>query len=299
MPFDEYLFNFNASSFVSGPWWATDIDRVVTCPATFALKKILGAESAGSQDFQRSEKVAIGTRVHTWLRRALGGAPEFAAFEYSEEAKRALKAAAEETEKDLEARFQQEGVALPLWWKSALRKAVFNAWRCLPPLAAMAPRRFFAMEYPIRREIETESGPLKIEGRIDLVFSDHPGIENSPVEIIDFKTGKAAPPTMSHLDRGKGFQFAAYFLMAKAAGASSARVEMIRPGQPLAGVFNDTHEAELKRKMAALARVQRNRDFGQLGSLVAQWGPCESLPMATSPINPRVLERKAALRAET
>ena len=299
IPFDEYLFNFGGSSFVSEEWSPSDLDTAATSPATFALKKILDAESNADRDFIRSEKQAIGRNVHRWLRQALAGGCEFSPFRYSDEARRALKEAAKKSEMELEERFRREGMALPLWWKSALRKAVWNAWHCLSPLAGLDAGNagfFFVMEYSIRREIRTGEGTLKLGGRVDLLLADHPMLEDAAVRIIDFKTGKSAPPTLGSLDSGKGFQFAAYFLMAKAAGASSVNVGVIRPAAGFALVFRDGDEAELRRKMAALARVQRDLNFGQLGPIVAQWAPCESLPMATTPISPRILERKAALR---
>ncbi len=296
LPFDEYLFNFGGSSFVSGKWSPAELDAAAISPATFALRKILGAESAGNGEFLRNERHAVGRRVHRWLGQALGGGADFAPFEYSPEARRALKEAARQTERDLADRFRMEGATLPLWWKSALRKAVWNAWACLPPLAGLQPGRFFAMEYTILREVATDGGNMKLEGRIDLLLADRPLLEDAALEVIDFKTGRAAPPTLSTLDRGKGFQFAAYFLMMKAAGASSVDVEVVRPKDGLLTVFRNADERELRRKLGGLARMQRGLDFGQLGPMVAQWTVCETLPMATTPISPRTLERKAALR---
>ncbi len=292
IPFDEYLFNFRGSSFVPGEWSATDLDKAARTPATFAIRKIFGAESAG--EFLRDERSAVGGRAHEWLREALGGGIEFAAFHPSA---RLAVAVAERAETDLAERFGRERLALPLWWKSALRKAAWNAWRCLAALPAGGG--FFLMEYTLNGDIATSGGPLKLRGRVDLLLSDRPAVESAAVQVIDFKTGKSKPPTLSRLDKGEGFQFAAYFLLAKEAGAASASVGIVRPAGGFSPVFGEGDEMELRIKAGALAALQSNLDFGQLGPLVAEWGASEDLPMATTPISPRVLEAKAALRAFT
>jgi hypothetical protein len=260
------------------------------------LKTILDAESDANGDFVRNEKHALGWQVHRWLSEALGRTGVYTPFHFSERVKEELKGAASATERELEERFEKEGMALPLWWRSALRKAAWMGWGCLKPLAKLGEGSFFVAEYSLAREIETAEGGLRLEGRMDLALSDKAGFEGAAVLIIDFKTGRSAPPSMATLDQGKGFQFAAYYLMAKKAGAESVRVALINPTKDLKDVFGEGDEAELQRKIGALARVQNELDFGQAGPMNARWGACEVLPMATSWISARTLERKAALR---
>ena len=79
------------------------------------------------------------------------------------------------------------------------------------------------------------------------------------------------------------------------AGRRAGAVLAIHPDRGEEEVFADEDETELRARMARLARLQRDLKFGQLGPLLAEWGASESLPMTTTPIDPRVLDQKANL----
>ena len=295
IPFDRYLFNFHESGYEASWWSATDLDAALTRPATFALKEIFDAESSQASAFERAENWLVGRLTHAWLAQVLGGRGELAPFGMPGDPVERLEQQLEKTERDIASLFASENLPLPLWWKSALRKSAWVARHSLAAVRENGGARWFSMEKNLRGQIETPDGALKVKGRIDLLFADQADLKGASLRIIDFKTGAAKAPTLAQLQNGNGFQFAAYFLMAKSLGAARVRVLMIHPDRGEEEVFADEDETELRARMARLARLQRDLKFGQLGPLLAEWGASESLPMTTTPIDPRVLDQKANL----
>jgi hypothetical protein len=144
--------------------------------------------------------------------------------------------------------------------------------------------------------VQTPAGPLLLKGRIDILIGDRPEIRGANVRIFDFKTGRGAAPTVGTVAQGQGAQFAAYYLMARDAGAAEAIVGIIKPEERAREVFSRTHEEALRAWFGVLAELRRTLRFGQLGPLVFDYGACETLPMATAPIAPEILKQKAGLQ---
>lgn len=294
-PFDRYLFDFHESRIQPGAWPATRLDLALTCPATFALREIFHAEAVQGSGFQRGEGSAVGAHAHAWLARALGGGEELQPFR-PQAAREALEREIAATRRMMRAQFAREGLALPLWWETCLRKAAWAARRCLAPLAAeFETGWFFAMEKTLRESVDTAAGALELKGRVDLLLADSAALENARLVIVDFKTGKSDAPSLTTLARGSGWQFAAYFLMGKNLTAREVAAGIIRPGGVNLAVFADADESSLREAAAPLARMQRGLCFGRRGPLVTEFGACERLPLATTPANPETLEQKAAL----
>ena len=292
-PFDRYLFNFHESQSEPNAWSATRLDLAVTCPATFAMREIFHAEAVQNSGFHRSEGAAIGTQVHRWLAAALGGREELQPFRFAS-SREALEREIAKTLREKTAQFEREGLALPLWWETCLRKAAWSARRCVAPLSDFADGWFCALEKNLLETVETSAGPLRLKGRVDLLLADNATLKNGRIFVVDFKTGKSDIPTPASLDRGNGHQFSAYFLMAKNLGAKSVSVGIIKPDGANFAAFSDEHESFLRQAAAPFSRMQRDKVFGRRGPLVAEWGACERLPLATVPIDPEVLEQKAA-----
>ncbi len=295
VPFDSYLFDFSGSKIECEAWSATDLDAATVTPATFALKVLFGAEATVGRTFSREEGVAIGNRVHRWLGRILGGGDGLAqpAPEGQDAAKLAREM--ENARKELEEWFAAEGMAVPIWWETSLRKTGWAARRCLREVRVWLEGQYCATEQTLAVRVQTAAGMLPLKGRVDIVISDRPEIEGSRVRVFDFKTGRTAAPTMGTLDAGKGMQFAAYYLMARDAGALEAVVGIIKPEARAQDVFQVANEAELRARFGRLAELARSLRFGRLGPLVSEYGVCETLPLATVPIDPAILEQKAEL----
>ena len=294
MPFDRYLFNFHETKLEPGAWSATDLDKAIACPATFALRELFGA--AAAEPLFRGEGAAVGNRAHRWLGCILGlrdhlAAPEPAA---DDDAKLARELAA--AHRELEQWYGAENMTVPLWWETCLRKTAWAARRCLREVRrALDGARFCAMEQKLAVTVRTPAGPLLLKGRIDILIGDCPEIAGARVRIFDFKTGRGAAPTLASLAKGQGAQFAAYYLMARDAGATEAVIGIIKPEDRARDVFGAADEADLRAHFGLLAELRRTLRFGMRGALVSEHGVSETLPMATVAIDPAILEQKAGL----
>ena len=54
-------------------------------------------------------------------------------------------------------------------------------------------------------------------------------------------------------------------------------------------------EEAIRGQFGMFANLWRDLRFGRRGPLVSDYGVCETLPLATAPIDPAILEQKAGL----
>ncbi|MGA3170832.1 MAG: PD-(D/E)XK nuclease family protein [Chthoniobacteraceae bacterium] len=292
-PFDRYMFNFNETKLEPGAWTATNLDMAITKPATFALLEFF--DVARREPFMRGEGAVVGGRAHAWLGRILGVRDHLAppGDPAGDEAK--LKAEFAAARRELEEWYTAEDLRMPIWWETCLRKTAWAARRCLREVRGRLDGRYCAMEQSLAVTVQTPRGPLPLKGRIDILISDRPEISGAQVRIFDFKTGRGATPTLTTLGSGNGAQFAAYYLMARDAGAAEAIVGIIKPEERAREIFTPADEEVLRAHFGLFAEMRHTFRFGRLGPLVDERGKCEELPMATAPIDPAILEQKAGL----
>ncbi len=295
MPFDRYHFDFNETKLTIGAWSATDLDKAITCPATFALKSLFDAETTAGWSPSRNEGTVMGSYAHRWLGAALGLSDQLAPPRPIADAEARMLRELAAARIEIEGWFRAEGLPVPLWWETCLRKTAWAARRCLREVREWVDGKYCAVEQQIALNVRTPSGPLLLKGRIDILISDQAGIRGANVHLFDFKTGRSKAPTLSTLAQGSGGQFAAYYLMARDAGAASAVIGIIKPDERASTVFDAAEEEALRARMGVLADLQRSLRFGQAGVKNPDYGACEALPLATSPIDPAILTRKAEL----
>jgi hypothetical protein len=72
-------------------------------------------------------------------------------------------------------------------------------------------------------------------------------------------------------------------------------IGIIKPEDHARIVFGAEHEEQLRARFGVLAELRRTLRFGRQGPLVSEHEVCETLPLATTPIDPAVLEQKAGL----
>jgi hypothetical protein len=290
MPFDRYQFNFNETKLEPGPWSATDLDQAITSPATFALRELFDAQSTVSTSFTRAEGAAVGNRAHQWLGRILSSRDQSSGDDAS------LTREHTAARRELEQWYAAEDLPLPIWWETCLRKTAWAARRCLREVrGCIDPSHHCTLEHKLAVAIQTPAGPLLLKGRLDILISDRPGLPGAHVRIFDFKTGRRSTPTLATLAQGYGAQFAAYYVMARDAGAVSVTIGIIKPEEPARDVFSTADEQPLRDFFTALAGLSTNLRFGRRGPLVSDYGICESLPLATVPIDPAILDQKTSL----
>jgi len=295
MPFDSYQFNFGGSKIECEAWSATDLDAAAVTPATFALNTLFGAESTVGKTFSRGEAAAVGNRAHRWLGHILGGGEGLAAPPPERDDDAKLEREMEMARRELEEWYAAEGMTVPIWWLTCLRKTRWAARRCLREAREWLDGQLCATEQTLAVRVQTPAGTLPLKGRVDLLISDQPQITGARVRIFDFKTGRTAVPTLGTLGNGKGAQFGAYYLMARDAGAAEAVVGIIKPETRAQDVFGGEAEVELRARFGVLVELAQTLRFGRLGPLVSEYGVRETLPMATTPIDPAVLKQKAGL----
>ncbi len=295
MPFDRYQFSFHESKIEFGAWSATALDKAIACPATFALEQIFDAEATVDWTPARSEGMAVGSRAHKWLRRIIGLSDHLSPTAPARSDAERLAAQLGEARSELETWYGAEGLPLPIWWETCLRKTAWATGRCLREVRASLDGGFSAMEQTLAVSVRTAAGPLPLKGRIDLLISDRAELAGARVRMFDFKTGRGGTPTVSTLQSGEGAQFAAYYLMARDAGAAEAMIGIIKPEARAEEVFANGDEPALRAHFALLAELWRNKRFGRRGPLFDEYKTCETLPLATVPIDPAILEQKAGL----
>jgi hypothetical protein len=295
MPFDRYQFNYHESRLEPGPWAATKLDEAVTLPATFALRELFGAESTAIWEPARAEAQAVGNRAHGWLARILALSGQLSAASPAAEDERKLAREMGAARRELEEWFGAEGLTIPMWWQTCLRKTEWATRRCLREVRAVMEGRLCAMERSMTVVVRTPAGLLPLKGRIDIMICDQPEMRGAKVQMFDFKTGRSDVPTLATLEKGKGAQFAAYYLMARDAGAAEAMIGIIKPEERAQAVFGPDDEERLRARFGMLAELRQTLRFGQLGPLVSEHEVTETLPLATTPIDPAILKQKAGL----
>ena len=325
-PFDEYFFNFIA---LTGPdelpwaeaWSAGQLDSAWNRPASFALEQIFGSQPwhDDHHSLVRGESWVVGRLVHRWLHVALDATREprrLTADDWARALTQGLTRARSETEDGLRARLAPPDhqppsaallASLPLWWESVLRKAVWATRRCLETLAETAAAQgdvpvWLGMNQSLQAELATASGPLRLRAQCDVVLRDRPELAGAVCQLIDIRTG-ATPAgvasSASQLAQGKGLHAVATLLLAVATGAEpdQSRAGSIHPdSKDLSLAASDVTQLA-KPALERLARQQRSLVFGQKGVLVDahSHGQAETLPLATSPVEPAVLAAKASI----
>ncbi len=313
--FDEYGFNFEGlTSPDELPWtdaWSVrDLETAWTHPATFALKQIFGVSSgqAEGRELLRGEGWMVGRLVHQWVPAALGGG-----FEPREMTPRDWQAALDEglaaARRGTEAVLNEAlgggaagatDSALPLWWRSTLRKADWAARRCLEGLAATAAdgqAGWLTLNRRFHGDVGTATGLLRLQASCDVVLSSAPLLDAASCQMIDLRTGSAAArsPTAGSFEQGQGLNLAALMSLALREGAlpGQTRVGIVHPDVVHPDLLPAAAVGAAAFALERLAQQQRSLHFGQ-GVAAGAQRDGETLPFATVPIDPSVLARKLA-----
>ncbi|MDZ4788187.1 MAG: PD-(D/E)XK nuclease family protein [Blastochloris sp.] len=275
LPFDEYLFSYSSSG--ERAWSVTTLENALQRPATFALKQFFDVESVEAQKFKRSENWILGTLVHEWLR---------------------LLVKAKDTseintiENNLKKKYLPDIASNSIWWRIIFDQARWAVKSCWGQLTVTSSKDDVQAELPIAGTITTESGLLKLSGRLDLVMRNQSDWSDSTAKIIDFKTGKTDIPSSAQMQRGEGLQFAAYLALANVLGAREVSLLCINPRINFKGVLSLGDLGAALEGLALVATLQHSPVFGMRGSLFNQHKMTEQLPLATVPIEPTILDKK-------
>lgn len=269
------------------------IERAIADPAELWFEGVLGSTRTDWSPLGRARRKALGSLAHALLARALRGPPAEGNFRQRLPEPEVRRRLAEAIATWREERPRDR------YWESFAAELTEVASVLLGKAYALGGGPFVATEItlPANAELQLpEVGPLRLAGRMDLVWSDRPQWEGADIDIVDFKTGADARLTAAAMARGASLQLGLYLAAARALGAAGGRVWMVKPdASPSAGVGLGELPAALQ---PALQRLARHFATGRVGALTPdrnEYARGFEWPLACAPIRYSVLARKFAV----
>ena len=276
---------------------ATDWEKALSSPALVWMRRLLGVVASDESD-ETPWSLAAGQWVHAWLR-AISDAEGPNAFARLPPPERI---AARVLDRALAFR-ERVGAILrtcertaPEWWLSAWQQALHVAERLARRIAAVEGRAHLATEWKFDDTAIPvgESAALHVHGRVDLILTTSPGIEDA--WIVDFKTGSRKALSAKTLSGGDGLQLALYTLALHQRGAGEVGASVLTPDLELtAPQLMLADFTALPALWRGLLEMQERGVFGMLGPLRSEFSFHANHPLATLAIDEEVLEEKWAL----
>ena len=305
----EYDFAFRGPAPVVPTLSVSDFENLLSAPALVWIKKYLGVRAP--EEDASVWNSSTGKWIHDWLARIAGDSGKsFARLPAPGEIDDRICAAAREKRAEVTRLCQGAGRAVPDWWESGHRHALFLARTLGEKLAAIDDWPWLAAEWTIDEALSvpvSEDRALTFRGRIDLLLARSAPAEGSlaaeQLWIVDHKTG-AKKPLSSGADvekrqaalrkkllDGTALQLGLYALAAQTLGARETWVSILSPlVRPLEPQLAGSDIAAEKDIFGELARMQATGQFGMHGVLRSAFRFTEDYPLATLTIDPDVLE---------
>ncbi len=291
IPFNEYFYSADSEKTRPGRLPARLVERAVTDPVELWYEAVLGVRRIEWAPLTRGRKKAVGQLAHRLLAQALRGLPaegDFCEVPTAEESRLKLDAAL----KALRSQWPNDR-----YWDSFHAELTQVASALLTKVQPLAAGRFAVLEWSPPRAVLLPvpgDGALHVYGRIDLALSDRPQWDGSDVVLVDFKTGADKPISVKKMSRGESLQLGLYLAMARALGARSGRVWLIKPD----GTSDSALEMEqLDAALRPLKQIHRHINTGRYGQLTVDrtdYTYGYVLPLACAPIARAILVEKFA-----
>jgi len=297
--FDEYLFNFSSLDLKADAWPASDLQRAISAPGTFALRQLFGLRRTWDRRFERDGRRTLGVTLHDLmkviLRHPLG--------DLFKEGLGDLRQSSELKQSSGPNAYRYItkialGWNLPpedTWWQSVIAKAAHLVDGMSQKVVdRLADFPYGISEYSSGDKIVPEL-QLFLKGRFDLLLANVDHIDGADIVIIDFKTTNSI--RRLNADTGEGFQIIAYTLLAKEMGAAHCGQFVFTPAG--AKELDLTNKAdEIIAKLNELSWIQETHCFGHAPLLRQEFAINEALPLATLTIPVWVLRKKRALMVQ-
>jgi hypothetical protein len=297
--FDEYLFNFSNLDLKPDAWPASELQKAIAAPGTFAFRQLFGLRRTWDRRFERDGRRTLGITLHNLmkviLRNPLGDLFRAGLGDLRQSS--GLRESGGPNAYRYITKIAQ-GWNLPPedpWWQSIIAKAAHL-------VEGMSQKVADRLEYFPYGISEYSSGdkivpepPLFLKGRFDLLLANVDQIDGAEIVIIDFKTTNSI--RRFNPDTGEGFQIVAYTLLATVMGAARCAQLVFTP----AGVTKltlDNGADEILAKLHELAWIQETLCFGHAPLLKQDFAINEAMPLATLTIPVWVLRQKRALMVE-
>ena len=287
-PFDDYFLSDPGGASTPSRLSASQIERAIKDPATLWFDAVLGVRRVEWRPFSRARNKAVGTSVHRVLAASLRGVPAEGSFSILQDFP--------ETKARLAAELARLRAAWPKdrYWDSFHRDVSQAAIELLGRVYELPRAAYGAVEVSLPAGATvpvSETGTIRVSGRMDLVLSDQPGWEGSQIEIVDFKTGGDAKLSAARMESsGASLQLGVYLEAARSVGASGG-VWMLKADQRPTRIGMDA----LGRATAKLRMIGVHLSRGIYGARTAdrdEYTHVFEWPVACSPVPSAVLESK-------
>jgi hypothetical protein len=261
-PFDEWFYCADPS-LMPRRLPARLIERAFADPVELWYEGVLGMRRAGWEPFLRARRKVIGLWVHRLLAQAFRGeatGDDLRPLPPQTEAADRLEAALVATRADCPAGAD---------WDSLFLEIAAAARSLLAKVYALASGPWCATEWrlPVGTTLAAGEGTIELAGRIDLLLLNQRDWAGARVVVVDFKTGqdtRLSVPRMAR--RGESLQLGLYLAAARALGAISGVVQMLKPAGD--GVDSLLGMQELDLAVGPpLARLQKQLARGCIGQL--------------------------------
>ncbi len=310
-PFGEFEFAYREPPPGGLALSCKDWESVLTRPASVWMNTILGIRQAVDFSEPNNWPLTIGTWVHDWLslgQAALEAESMFVSFPQDGGWARHVEEKAYLLKKAVNEAYQKAGRTLPDWWISGWSQALRIAAGLANSVDALEGWPYACSEWNLPPGTEfklhpTEPTALPVSGRIDLLLSKNP-LESpqsgsawagqTPLWVIDFKTGKDNPLRIRDLQKGKGLQVVLYALALHSLGAEDIGLSVLKPSDKLFNQLSwkELQDSELQPLWAVLPKMQRSGVLGMTGPVRSKYGVAVEYPMATLPLDTEMLRLK-------
>jgi hypothetical protein len=297
--FDEYLFDFSSLDLKADAWPASELQRGISAPGTFAFKQLFGLRRTWDRRFERDGRRTLGTTLHNLmkviLRHPLGDLFKEGLGDlrqsYGLKESSGPNAYRYITKIALGWNLSPEDA----WWKSIIAKAAHLVeGMSLKLMDRLEDFPYGISEYSSGDKIVPELR-LFLKGRFDLLLANVDHIDGADIVIIDFKTTNSI--RRFNADTGEGFQIVAYTLLAKVMGAAHCAQFVFTPASAKELDLNNGAD-EIVAKLNELSWMQETHCFGHAPLLRQEFAINEAMPLATLTIPVWVLRKKRALVVE-
>ena len=297
--FDDYLFNFSSLDLKTDAWPASELQKAIAAPGTFAFRQLFGLRRTWDRRFERDGRRTLGITLHDLMKVILRN-PFGDLFKEGLGDLRQSSGLKESGGSNAYRNITKIALGWNLppedaWWQSIIAKAA----HLVEGMSQKVVDRLEDFPYGIS---EYSSGDkvvpepqLFLKGRFDLLLANVDQIDGAEIVIIDFKTTNSI--RRFNADTGEGFQIVAYTLLAKVMGATRCAQLVFTP----AGVKTltlDNGADEIFAKLHELSWIQETHCFGHAPLLRQEFAINEAMPLATLTIPVWVLRKKRALMVE-
>jgi hypothetical protein len=297
--FDDYLFNFSSLDLKTDAWPASELQKAIAAPGTFAFRQLFGLRRTWDRRFERDGRRTLGITLHDLMKVILRN-PFGDLFKAGLGDLRQSSGLKESGGSNAYRYITKISLGWNLppedaWWQSIIAKAAHLVEGMSQKVAdRLKDFPYGISEYSSGDKVVPEP-QLFLKGRFDLLLANVDQIDGAEIVIIDFKTTNSI--RRFNADTGEGFQIVAYTLLATVMGATRCAQLVFTP----AGVKTltlDNGADEIFAKLRELAWIQETHCFGHAPLLRQEFAINEALPLATLTIPVWVLRKKRALMVE-